>query len=76
MMGQFYLEAASECKAEKSFLQLGMVSLRQVNSGKEEETRTRNLSLESCGYESRLAKPDQQPEASLAWRWGDPSCEA
>ena len=25
MMGQFYLEAASECKAEKSFLQLGMV---------------------------------------------------
>jgi hypothetical protein len=26
MMGQFYLEAASECKAKKSFLQLGMVS--------------------------------------------------
>jgi len=35
-----------------------------------------NLSLEPCGYQSRLAKPGQQPEASLAWWWGDPPCEA
>ena len=35
-----------------------------------------NLSSKPCGYESRLAKLDQQPEASLAWRWGDPPCEA
>ena len=56
--------------------ELGMASLRQVNSGEEEETRTRKPFIEILRDESRLAKLDQQPEASLAWWWGDPSCEA
>ena len=31
------------------------------------DLNSENLSLKPCGYESRLAKLDQQPEASLAW---------
>src|SRR5271157_3004174 len=59
-----------------NFSELGMVSLRQVSFGKEEETRTLKPFAETLRVQSRLAKLDQQPEASLAWWWGDPSCEA
>ena len=42
----------------------------------EEETRTLKPFAETLRVQSRLAKLDQQPEASLAWWWGNPSCEA
>ena len=50
----------------------------KISDGQQKRKRLelQNLSSKPCGYESRLAKPDQQPEASLAWRWGDPLCEA
>ena len=69
--GMGMLLAVSSGDIILNFSQLGMVSLRQVSFGREVETRTLKPFAETLGYESRLAKLDQQPEASLAWWWGD-----
>lgn len=52
-------------------------SLGEENAQRKEvNAKGRNLSTGPSGYESRPAKVGRQPEASLAWWWGDPSCEA
>ncbi len=36
----------------------------------------KTVSAEPCGWKARPVEPDQQLEASLAWCWSNPHCEA
>lgn len=60
---------------------IGQVLLRQAKPGKggrdDVATVTRKLfDVNLAGTQSCPAKIGHQPEASRAWWWGDPPCEA
>ena len=59
-------------------LGLDMVSLAsgRLGTGGRDSANRKPFAGTRQGTKSRLAKPGQQPEASLAWWWGDPPCEA
>ena len=46
------------------------------SSEKEDRRKRETFYRNPAGNQSRPAELDQQPEASLAWRRGDPPCEA
>ena len=59
----------------------GQVLLRQAKPGKGGGDGVATLSrklfvVNLAGTQPCPAKGGRQPEASLAWWWGDPSCEA
>src|SRR5208337_5374103 len=46
------------------------------SSGEEDSRSLKPFRWNPAGNQSRPVEPDQQPEASLAWRVGDHPCEA
>ena len=46
------------------------------SSGEEDSGSLKPFRWNPAGNQSRPVEPDQQPEASLAWRVGDHPCEA
>src|SRR5208337_3648016 len=56
-----------------------MVSMSDIaprSSGEEDSRSLKPFRWNPAGNQSRPVEPDQQPEASLAWRVGDHPCEA
>ena len=59
-----------------SFLPENMNRHRARSSGEEDSRSLKPFRWNPAGNQSRPVEPDQQPEASLAWRVGDHPCEA
>jgi hypothetical protein len=53
-----------------------LIVLRQAKLGKGGSLELKPFRGDPAGNQSRPGRAGQQPEASLAWSWGDPSCEA
>ena len=62
--------------SSSSFLPEKMTDIAPRSSGEEDSRSLKPFRWNPAGNQSRPVEPDQQPEASLAWRVGDHPCEA